>query len=211
MAIWFEPYHLGELRNKYYDLTWNWRLADMSRDMERIASDVQELYDYEWDEFGIVSDQYKDERNEIEKEIRAIQDEFQKYGLRSYLAMRLTEWEIEELKKKIAADKAKIQKMKMDDDDSLRKEISSLKSELGRLKKNGSMKDLIREQAEELKSLRRELDALRGQGASSYGLVPAKTAARGLIPADEPLAGRKLVPLDETPRGNMPISGEING
>lgn len=98
-----------------------------------------------------------------------------------------------------------------DDLDALRREVRALRSELSRLKKSNDTNQELHEHAEELKSLRRELNALRGQGASSYGLVPAKTAARGLIPADEPLAGRKLVPLDETPRGNMPISGEING
>lgn len=98
-----------------------------------------------------------------------------------------------------------------DDLDALRREVRALQSELSRLKKSNDTNQELHEHAEELKSLRRELNALRGQGASSYGLIPAKTAARGLIPADEPLAGRKLVPLDETPRGNMPISGEING
>ena len=98
-----------------------------------------------------------------------------------------------------------------DDLDALRREVRALQSELSRLKKSNDTNQELHEHAEELKSLRSELNALRGQGASSYGLVPAKTAARGLIPADEPLAGRKLVPLDETPRGNMPISGEING
>lgn len=98
-----------------------------------------------------------------------------------------------------------------DDLDALRREVRALQSELSRLKKSNDTNQELHEHAEELKSLRSELNALRGQGASSYGLIPAKTAARGLIPADEPLAGRKLVPLDETPRGNMPISGEING
>ena len=98
-----------------------------------------------------------------------------------------------------------------DDLDALRREVRALQSELSRLKKSNDTNQELHEHAEELKSLRCEVNALGGQGASSYGLIPAKTAARGLIPADEPLAGRKLVPLDETPRGNMPISGEING
>lgn len=98
-----------------------------------------------------------------------------------------------------------------DDLDALRREVRALQSELSRLKKSNDTNQELHEHAEELKSLRSEVNALGGQGASSYGLIPAKTAARGLIPADEPLAGRKLVPLDETPRGNMPISGEING
>lgn len=98
-----------------------------------------------------------------------------------------------------------------DDLDALRREVRALQSELSRLKKSNDTNQELHEHAEELKSLRCEVNALGGQGASSYGLIPAKTAARGLIPTDEPLAGRKLVPLDETPRGNMPISGEING
>ena len=98
-----------------------------------------------------------------------------------------------------------------DDLDALRREVRALRSELSRLKKSNDTNQELHEHAEELKWLHHEIDALRGQGDAAYGLAPTKPAARGLIPADEPLAGRNLVPVDETPKGSALISGEIDG